>query len=147
MTQIRDVMSPDFQFITPDTSVQEAAEIMADRDIGFLPVGENHRLIGMVTDRDIAIRSTASGRKPSDQEVREILTPKTYYCFDDQSVEDVCNNLGEIQVRRLPVVNRDKRLVGIVSLGDLAQEASRPNVGQTQQQITAQCASAHRAAA
>ena len=147
MTQIKDVMSSDFQFISPETSVQEAAEIMQHRDIGFLPVGENDRLIGMVTDRDIAVRSTAAGHKPAEQEVRDILTPKTYYCFDDQDVEEVCNNLGEIQVRRLPVVNRDKRLVGIVSLGDLSQEASRPNIGQTQQQITAQCAIGLKAAA
>ena len=147
MTQIKDVMSSDFKFITPETSVQEAAQIMNERDIGFLPVGENDRLIGMVTDRDIAVRSVAKGQNPAEQTVRDIMTAKTYYCFDDQSVEDICNNMGEIQVRRLPVVNRDKRLVGIVSLGDLAQEASRPNVGQTRQQITAQCANDTRAAA
>lgn len=147
MTQIKDVMSSDFQLMTPDQTVQQAAELMRDRDIGFIPVGENDRLIGMVTDRDIALRSTASGVSPSAQPIRDVITPKTYYCYDDQQVEDVCNNMGEIQVRRLPVVNREKRLVGIVSLGDLAQEASRPNVGQTQQQITAQCSAQNKAAA
>jgi len=140
MTQIKEVMSPDYKFISPDTSVQEAAKLMRDGDFGFIPVGENDKLIGMVTDRDIAIRSVAEGKDPSSQNVKDIMTAKTYYCYDDQSAEEVCNNMGEIQVRRLPVVNRDKRLVGVVSLGDLAQQASRPNVGQTQQQITAQCA-------
>jgi len=140
MTQIKDVMSQDVQFVTPEKTVQQVAEIMQARDIGFVPVGENDRLIGMVTDRDITTRSVATGQNPASQQIRDIMTPKTYYCYDDQPVEEVCNNLGEIQVRRLPVVNRDKRLVGVVSLGDLAQEASRPNVGQTQQQITAQCA-------
>jgi len=146
MTQIREVMSPDFKFITPDTTIQEAAQQMRDGDFGFLPVGENDRLIGMITDRDIAIRSTAEGKNPSEQTVRDVMTAKTYYCFDDQSVEEICDNMGEIQVRRLPVVNRDKRLVGIVSLGDLAQQASRPNVGQTQQQITQGCAAHAKAA-
>ena len=146
MTQIREVMSTNFQFITPDTTVQEAAQKMRDGDFGFIPVGENDRLIGMVTDRDITVRSTAEGQSPSEQTVRDIMTAKTFYCFDDQSVEEICDNMGEIQVRRLPVVNRDKRLVGIVSLGDLAQQASRPNVGQTQQQITQGCAAHAKAA-
>jgi len=146
MTQIKDVMSQDVQFVTPEKTVQQVAEIMQARDIGFVPVGENDRLIGMVTDRDITTRCVAKGQSPADQQIRDIMTPKTYYCYDDQEIEDVCNNLGEIQVRRLPVVNRDKRLVGIVSLGDLAQSASRPNIGQTEQQITAQCAAQAKAA-
>ncbi len=112
---------------------------MRDMDCGFMPLAENDRMIGMITDRDITIRAVAEGKNPEDVRAREIMTEKTYYCYDDQDVEEVCNNMGEIQVRRLPVVNRDKRLVGIVSMGDLAQSASRPNVGQTQQQITAGC--------
>ena len=146
MATINEVMSKNFQFITPDTTVQEAAQKMRDGDFGFLPVGENDKLIGMVTDRDIAVRCVAEGKDPASAQVRDLMTPKTYYCYDDQDVEDVCNNMGEIQVRRLPVVNRDKRLVGIVSMGDLAQSASRPNVGQTEQQITAGCAAHAKAA-
>lgn len=138
MTLIKDVMSPDFKFITPNTSVQEAAEIMSVRDIGFIPVGENDRLIGMVTDRDIAIRSTATGHNPSNHAVRDILTPKIYYCFDDQNIDEVCDNMAEIKVRRLPVVNRDKRLVGVVSLGDVAQQAHRAKAGDALQEITCQ---------
>jgi len=140
MTQIKDVMTQTAQFITPQTTLQQAAQLMADQDLGFLPVGENDRLVGMITDRDITVRATAQGQNPTQATAGDVMTPKTYYCYDDQDVEEICNNMGEIQVRRLPVVNRDKRLVGVVSMGDLAQVASRPNVGQTQQQITAQCA-------
>lgn len=140
MTQIKDVMTQTAQFITPTTTLQEAATIMAEQDLGFLPVGENDRLVGMITDRDITVRATAKGKNPTETTAKDAMTAKTYYCYDDQDVEEICNNMGEIQVRRLPVVNRDKRLVGVVSMGDLAQSASRPNVGQTQQQITAECA-------
>lgn len=136
MTQIRDVMSKDFKFITPDTTVQEAAKQMRDGDFGFLPVGENDRLIGMVTDRDIAIRCCANGSNPADTDVRSVMTAKTYYCFDDQEVEEICDNMAEIKVRRLPVVNRDKRLVGIVSLGDVSQACHRAKSGDALQEIT-----------
>ncbi len=139
MAQIKDVMSQNFKFMAPDSPVAEVAQQMRDMDCGFMPLAENDRLVGMVTDRDITIRAVAEGLNISNTPARDVMTAKTYYCFDDQDVEEVCNNMGEIQVRRLPVVNRDKRLVGVVSMGDLAQSASRPNVGQTQQQITAGC--------
>jgi len=137
MTQIKDVMSPNFKWMAPDSPISQVAQQMRDMDCGFMPLAENDKMIGMITDRDIAVRAVADGKDPQQTKARDIMTPKTYYCYDDQDIEEVCNNMGEIQVRRLPVVNRDKRLVGIVSLGDLAQSASRPNVGQTQQQITA----------
>jgi CBS domain-containing protein len=136
MAQIQDVMSKGCEWIAPEATISDAARVMAQKDIGFLPVGENDRLIGMVTDRDLAVRAVALDKNTASTQVRDIMTPQTYYCYDDQDVEEVCNNLGEIRVRRLPVVNRDKRLVGVVSLGDLAQEATRANVGQTEQQIT-----------
>ena len=139
MTQIKDVMSQNTQFITPDTTLQAAAQIMAEQDLGFLPVGENDRLVGTLTDRDIAVRATAQGENPATTTARDIMTPKTYYCYDDQTTTEICQNLSEIQVRRLPVVNRDKRLVGVVSLGDLAQKASAQTIGQTEQGITAGC--------
>ena len=136
MTQIRDVMSKDFKFITPDTTIEHAAQQMRDGDFGFLPVGENDRMIGMITDRDIAVRSVAEGQDPASATVCEAMTPKTFYCFDDQSVEEICDNMAEIKVRRLPVVNRDKRLVGIVSLGDVSQAAHRAKAGDALQEIT-----------
>lgn len=146
MTQIRDVMSKDFKYISPETSVQQAAQIMRDLDIGFLPVAENDRMIGMVTDRDIAVRSTADGQNPSSAPARDAMTPKTYYCYDDQSVDEICDNMAEIKVRRLPVVNREKRLVGIVSLGDVSQQCHRAKTGDALQEITVGCADQAKAA-
>jgi len=137
MTQIKDVMSPNFKFMAPDSPIAQVAQQMRDMDCGFMPLAENDKMVGMITDRDITIRAIAEGKDPANTTAREVMTAKTLYCYDDQDIEEVCNNMGEIQVRRLPVVNREKRLVGIVSMGDLAQSASRPNVGQTQQQITA----------
>ncbi len=136
MTQIKEIMSTDFRTITPETTLKEAAQMMKQYDMGFLPVGENDKLTGMITDRDIAIRAVAEGKDPSTCTAGDIMTPKTYYCYDDQSTEEICQNLSEIKVRRLPVVNRDKRLVGIVSMGDLAQAAEQAQIGKTEQQIT-----------
>lgn len=117
--KISEVMTPSVQIVDPETTVREAAKKMAEIDAGVLPVSENDRLIGMITDRDIAVRCVAEGRG-ADAKVREIMTCEVKYCFDDQEVEDVADNMAEQQLRRLPVVNRDKRLVGIVSLGDIA---------------------------
>jgi CBS domain-containing protein len=103
----------------PNQTLQEAASVMADADAGVLPVGDNDRLVGMLTDRDIAVRGVAAGRGP-DAKVRDVMSAEVMYCYDDEQIEDVLENMGELQVRRLPVVNRDKRLVGIISLGDLA---------------------------
>lgn len=146
MAQIKDVMSPNFKFMAPDSPVAQVAQQMRDMDCGFMPLAENDKMVGMITDRDITVRAIAEGKDPSNTPAREIMTAKTYYCYDDQDVEEVCNNMGEIQVRRLPAVNRDKRLVGIISMGDLAQSASRPSMGQTVQQITAQVAQKKQAA-
>ena len=136
MPKIKDIMTHGCEWIAPGEPISKAAKIMKEKDIGFLPVGENDKMIGMIIDRDIVVRGIAAGKDASSP-VKEVMTAKTFYCFDDQDVEEVCNNLGEIKVRRLPVVNRDKRLVGVISVGDLAQAATRANVGQTEQQITA----------
>src|SRR5213078_112722 len=103
-------------------TVQKAAKTMAELDAGVLPVGENDHLIGMITDRDIAICGIAQGKGPKTK-VRDVMTEDVKYCFDDQEVEEVTRNMADIQVRRLPVLNRDKRLVGILSLGDVAISA------------------------
>ncbi|MFC5606346.1 CBS domain-containing protein [Variovorax soli] len=117
--KVRDAMSTDIALVSPDETIQEAARAMATRDVGALPVGENDRLVGMVTDRDIAVRAVARGL-PAETKVREIMSSEIRYCFDDQDLDDIAANMGHIQVRRLPVVNRDKRLVGIVSISDVA---------------------------
>lgn len=117
--KVRDSMTQDVVVISPDQSVADAARLMVERDIGALPVGENDRLVGMLTDRDIAVRVVAEGKGP-DTRVSEAMSRDVMYCFEDEDLNHVAINMGSIQVRRLPVVNRDKRLVGIVSIGDVA---------------------------
>lgn len=119
MKKVSDAMSRDVQVVHPDQTLEQAARQMADLDAGVLPVGENDRLVGMVTDRDIAIRGVAQGKGP-DATVREVMSAHVKYCFEDQDLDEVTRNMADIQVRRLPVVNRAKRLVGILSLGDIA---------------------------
>jgi CBS domain-containing protein len=121
--KVGDVMTPDVEMAAPDDTVQTAAKLMADSGAGALPVGENDRLVGMVTDRDITIRSVAEGKAPNLCTVRDVMTREIKYVFDDEDVRDASRKMGEWQVRRLPVLNRDKRLVGVISLGDLASEA------------------------
>lgn len=116
---VSDVMTRDVQVATPEQSIREAALLMARIDAGTVPVGKDNRLVGMLTDRDITVRAVAKGLGP-DTPVREVMSADVKYCYEDQAVEEVARNMADIQVRRLPVVNRDKRLVGILSLGDLA---------------------------
>jgi CBS domain-containing protein len=117
--RVSEAMTRDVHVANPDETIQQAAIAMAGLDAGVLPVGDDDRLIGMITDRDIAIRAVAGGKGP-DARVRDVMTTDVKYCFDDQEIEDVTLNMGEIQVRRMPVVDRHKRLVGILSLGDVA---------------------------
>ena len=117
--QIRDVMTTDVKTLSPDQSIREAAALMADIDSGALLVNDQDRLIGMITDRDIAIRAVAKGLD-CDTPVREVMSNTIRYCFDDESVQDVAQNMAENEMRRMPVLNREKRLVGVVSLGNIA---------------------------
>ena len=117
--KVSEAMTRDVQIARPDMTIREVAEMMAAIDAGVLPVADGDALVGMITDRDIAIRAVAMG-KGIDTPVREVMTAEVKYCFDDQDLEEVTSNMAHIQVRRLPVVNRDKRLVGIISLGDIA---------------------------
>jgi len=119
--RISEIMTPDPELIDPTATVRDAAQRMKNEDIGALPVGENDRLIGMVTDRDITVRAVAEGSDPSSTTVRDVMSEKIYYCFEDDDVEDAAKCMADNQVRRLPILNRDKRLTGIVSLADLAQ--------------------------
>lgn len=119
--KIKEIMTSDPELIDPNASIREAAKRMKSEDIGALPVGENDRLIGMVTDRDIAIRGVAEDRTPEATTVRDVMSEKVFYCFEDDDVEDAAQCMAENQVRRLPILNRDKRLTGIVSLADIAQ--------------------------
>ena len=120
--KVAEIMNTDVFLTAPNRSIREAAETMQRMDVGSLPVGDGDRLIGMVTDRDIAIRAVARGLN-ADTPVREVMTQEIRYCFDDQDVDDVARNMADLQVRRLPVINRDSRLVGFVSLADFAHGA------------------------
>ena len=122
--QVREVLTRDVERIPPGTSVREAAQKMKEMDVGALPVYEGDRLIGMVTDRDVVVRGVAEGRDPNTP-VRDVMSEGVVYCFDDQDIREVAQIMKEHQVRRLIVLNRDKRLAGIVSLGDLAVEGDQ----------------------
>ena len=126
---VSEAMTRDVRVANPDHTIQAAAKIMAEIDSGVLPVAENDQLVGMITDRDIAVRAVAKGKGP-DTRVREVMSPDVKYCFEDEPVSHVAQNMGDIQLRRLPVVNREKRLVGILSLGDLAQAQGSQPAGQ-----------------
>ncbi len=121
--KLKDVMSRDVKVISPDMTIEEAARAMGDGDFGMMPVGENDRMIGTISDRDIAIRAVAQGKGPSTQ-VREVMSEGIFWVYDDESVDQAAKIMSDKQVRRLPVVNRDKRLVGIVALGDFAIDHS-----------------------
>jgi CBS domain-containing protein len=122
-------MSRDVRVANPGQSIRDVAKMMDEIDAGAMPVGEDDRLVGMITDRDIAIRAVALGKGP-DTPVREVMSKDVKYCYEDEDLEHVAKNMAEIQVRRLPVVNRDKRLVGIVSLGDIAQREDHSTTGE-----------------
>ena len=117
---VQEIMSCDVELTNPNTSICDAARKMRDNDIGALPVGENDRLVGMITDRDIAVRGVAENCTPQNTSVREIMSERVCYCFDDQDIEDAAQIMADNQVRRLPVLNRDKRLVGVIALADIS---------------------------
>lgn len=118
--KIAKIMSRDVQFVKPDTTLREAASLMKKIDAGCLPVAEHDKLVGMITDRDIAVRGMAEGKGP-EAKVGEVMSHEIRYCFEDEDVAHVAENMAELQVRRLPVMTREKRLVGIVSLADLTK--------------------------
>ncbi|RAO76185.1 CBS domain-containing protein [Dyella jiangningensis] len=120
MRTIHDVMTADVKLVGPDQSLREAATTMADNDVGSLPVGDGDRLIGMITDRDIVIQGVAKGRG-ADAKVRDVMSQGVKYCYEDDDIQEVADNMASLGMRRLPVVNRDKRLVGIVSLSNMVQ--------------------------
>ena len=134
--QIQDVMTADVSFVGPDTPILEIARKMRDGDIGSTPVIENDRLAGIVTDRDIVVRVIAEGGDVRTKTARDAMSPGILYCYADDTVEAVLENMGGRQIRRLPVVDRDKRLVGVVSLGDLALSGKRKAAGEALQEIS-----------
>lgn len=136
--QVHEVMTPNAECTHPNASLQEAARMMRDLDVGPLPVcGEKDRLVGMITDRDIVVRAIAEGRDPKTVRVQDVMSPDILYCFEDQSVGEAAQLMQARQVRRLVVLNRDKRLAGIVSLGDLAAKTrDKALSGETLEQVS-----------
>jgi CBS domain-containing protein len=129
-----EAMTRNVMLVHPDQSIREAAALMEDCDIGALPVADSERLVGMITDRDIAVRGVAKGLSP-DAPVSQVMSQEVLYCFEDDDVKNVAQNMSEIQVRRLPVVTRQKKLTGILSLGDLARKSEARTAGEAMKGI------------
>ncbi|AXE96487.1 CBS domain-containing protein [Paraburkholderia sp. 22099] len=133
MHHVHEIMSRDVVNVTPNDTIQHAAELMRRYDVGSLPVCQNHRLIGMITDRDLAVRALSTGC-PANTPVRDFASTDVQWCFDDDDVDAVQQRMATAQVRRMPVVDHDKNLVGALSLGDIAtraDSASRDEVANT----------------
>lgn len=125
MQTIADIMTRDVMSVSPRESLRRAAQLMDEMNVGSLPVCDGERLVGMITDRDITVRATSAGQDPEDTHVEDVMTDKVRYCFEDQEVNEVMNQMADAQIRRIPVVGRDTHnLIGIVSLGDVATKHS-----------------------
>jgi len=133
--RVFDVMTPSVELIHPDNTIQDAALKMAENDLGLLPVAENGQLVGMLTDRDIVVRGIAQERSPSQTTVREVMTERIRYCFDDESADDAAAVMGQLQIRRMPVVDRERRLVGVVSIADIARKHDAAKAGVTLEEV------------
>ena len=127
-----DAMTREVVIAAPDETLQVAAARMLETGVGMLPVGENDRLIGVVTDRDLTVRAVAKGLDPKKAKVRDAMTPQVLYCFDDQPVSEAARMMEEKAVRRLVVLDRNKRLVGVITLDDLA---TLPGVGEVLERV------------
>ena len=123
---LRDVMTREVETISPTAGIYEAAETMRTLNVGAIPVCDGNRLQGMITDRDIVVRIIAEKRQPDAAKVQDAMTPHVLYCYEDQDVEEAARLMEGEQIRRLPILNREKQLVGIVSLGDVAVKTSAP---------------------
>src|SRR5436190_14475097 len=136
--RVAEIMTRDPEVLPSDFILKDAALKMQQLDVGMLPIRDGDRLVGMLTDRDITLRATAEGRDPTKTRVREVMTPEVVYCFEDQDVSEAAKLMQEKQIRRLPILNREKRLVGIVSLGDLAvHSAEEMTVSKTIKEVSA----------
>ena len=136
--QVRDVMTRRVEVIPPDATLEDAAEKMKSLDVGPLPVCDGERLVGMITDRDITVRATAEGLDPKQTRVREVMSKELITIMEDQDVEEAAKLMQSKQIRRIPVLSRDKRLVGMLSLGDLAQRTQNSKLaGKTLEEVSA----------
>lgn len=135
--ELREIMTRDVEVVASDAPLRDAAAKMKQLDIGMIPVCDGDRLRGMLSDRDITVRATAEGKDPTKTKVSEIMSTEIVYCLEDQEIEEAVSLMEARQIRRLPVLNQDKRLVGIVSLGDIAVHVGdRDLAGETLQEIS-----------
>ncbi|QRN97529.1 CBS domain-containing protein [Archangium violaceum] len=134
--KIQEVMTRDVEVINPNDTLREAAEKMRSLNVGPLPVCDGQRVLGMITDRDIVVRAIALGRDPNTTQVADAMSPGIEYCFDDDDVDDVLERMRDKQIRRVIVVDRNKKLVGIVAIGDLSGEVSEHKVGEALEGIS-----------
>jgi CBS domain-containing protein len=128
--KVKDVMHQGAEWVPPQTPIADVARRMRDLDIGAIPVGENDRLIGMVTDRDITCRGVANGKDPDTLTARDVMSKGIFYCRDNEDLEDALRIMEQRQVRRLPVINDRKRMVGMLSIGDISDAASHELSGE-----------------
>jgi len=134
---VKDIMTRDVEVVHPDDAIKEAARKMRDRDIGFLPVCDGDRLVGVVTDRDLILRGLAEGTDPGTNIGRDLMTSPVVYCFDDQDVKEATRLMEDHQIRRVAVLRReDKRLVGVLSLGDIARSSTRKVSGEVLESVS-----------
>jgi CBS domain-containing protein len=135
--KVSEVMTQDVETVGPEASLKEAAETMSRMDVGVLPaVDDGNRVIGVITDSDITIRAVALGKDPDNTQVRDAMSPGVKYVFDHDDVDDVAETMADLQIRRLPVVDREERLVGIVSLADIARDRRPRKAGEALQGIS-----------
>ena len=153
MQTVAEVMTREVQVVSPEESLQRAAQLMGELDVGALPVFNGEQLVGMVTDRDITIRGTAAGLPPHETHINEVMTPDIRWCFEDQPLDEVMIQMADSQVRRIPVLSHDdqRKLVGIVSLGDVATktrgDAQKHDVEQVVEMVSSPSAAGGGAAA
>jgi CBS domain-containing protein len=133
--QAKELMTHSVECISPETPVKNAARTMKSRDVGFLPVCEKDRLVGTLTDRDIVLRVIAEDKDVSDSKVSDIMTNDVFWCYEDQTSDEVAEYMAEKEIRRVLVLNRQKRLVGVISIGDLAQKGEEHVTGKTMKDI------------
>lgn len=134
--KIREVMTRDVEIINPNDTVRDAAEKMRSLNVGPLPVCDGQRILGMITDRDIVVRAIALGKDPNSTQVSDVMTSGIQYCFDDEDSDNILDRMKEKQIRRMIVVDRNKKLVGIIALGDLSGEVSERKVGEALEGIS-----------
>ncbi|MGC8639249.1 MAG: CBS domain-containing protein [Isosphaeraceae bacterium] len=138
--KLKDIMTPNVECVRPGETLQEAARKMKTLDVGSMPVrGENDKIVGILTDRDITIRATAEGKDPQSTRVQDAMSDDVVWCFEDEETDEASRLMQEHQARRLLVMDGDKRLVGIVSLGDLATEDQRRQAGAALERVSEPC--------